>query len=209
MGKANQGVFGQWRNKVGNVVGRVLQGQQIYSIYQPVVANPRTTAQESNRAKFRILAQFFKLFASLLKISFAGTYTLGSGFTRAMKVNFANGTSGTYPNQQLALANLVIGQGQCPMVYNPAAAADAGVINLSWTDNSETAGAEETDKMYGVAYNTVKKEVLFESSMANRADSSMEWEMPTAWSGDTVAVYIGFARKDMGGNSVYLGTLSI
>lgn len=209
MGKANQGVFGQWRNKVGNVVGRVLQGQQVYSIYQPVVANPRTTAQESNRAKFRVLAQFLRLEAALLRESFAGTYTLGSGFTRAMKVNFANGTSGTYPSIVVNYANIIMGQGLCPMVYNPSVVADSGVVTLSWTDNSDNAGAEATDEMYAVAYNSTKKEVLYESALAKRNDGNVEWEMPTAWSGDTVQIYIGMKRKDMGGNSAYMGSVNI
>ena len=47
MGKANQGVFGAWTKRVGNVVGRVIQGVNVYSIYQPNVSNPRTELQQS------------------------------------------------------------------------------------------------------------------------------------------------------------------
>lgn len=60
MARATNGL-GQFRGKVGSVVFRVSQGQQIASAYQPAVKNPKSNLQTSQRNKMYLASQISKL----------------------------------------------------------------------------------------------------------------------------------------------------
>lgn len=52
MAKSNSGAWGFLQNKVGGLVYRVSNGQNIVSVYQPAVKDPKTQNQISQRSKF-------------------------------------------------------------------------------------------------------------------------------------------------------------
>lgn len=60
MARATSGL-GQFRGKVGSVVFRVNQGQQIASAYQPAVRNPKSNLQTAQRNKMYLASQLSKL----------------------------------------------------------------------------------------------------------------------------------------------------
>ena len=60
MARATSGL-GQFRGKVGSVVFRVNQGQQIVSAYQPSVRNPKSNTQTAQRNKIYLASQLSKL----------------------------------------------------------------------------------------------------------------------------------------------------
>lgn len=60
MARATSGL-GQFRGKVGSVVFRVSQGQQIASAYQPAVRNPKSNLQTAQRNKMYLASQLSKL----------------------------------------------------------------------------------------------------------------------------------------------------
>ena len=74
MARATNGL-GQFRGKVGSVVFRVNQGEQIVSSYQPVVRNPKSNLQTAQRNKMYLASQLSKLLAKedLIGMSPLGT----------------------------------------------------------------------------------------------------------------------------------------
>ena len=66
--------LGQFRGKVGGQVLRVVDGKQVIQSYQPHVRNPKTTAQEMQRAATRRLGQLMHQFIGVLRTSFGGVY---------------------------------------------------------------------------------------------------------------------------------------
>ena len=66
--------LGQFRGKVGGQVLRVVEGQQVIQNYQPVVRNPRTTAQQMQRAAMAELGRAARALRSVLPITFGGSY---------------------------------------------------------------------------------------------------------------------------------------
>lgn len=56
MARATSGL-GQFRGKVGSVVFRVSQGQQIASAYQPAIRNPKSNLQTAQRNKLYLASQ--------------------------------------------------------------------------------------------------------------------------------------------------------
>lgn len=102
----NVGVIGSLKGKVGNMVFRSRRGVQIASVYQPVVANPKSARQELSRAKMVMASAFIK---SLLPFVRAGwqrirpTYEMQAAVGRMIPVS-ANAITGTEP-EQLQVSN--------------------------------------------------------------------------------------------------------
>lgn len=52
-----QGLTGKMSGKMGSVVFRVRQGEQIVTQYNPIVKNPNTKAQSTQRVAFKLMSQ--------------------------------------------------------------------------------------------------------------------------------------------------------
>lgn len=52
-----QGITGKLSGKMGAAVFRVRDGQQIVTQYNPIVKNPNTEGQQTQRAKFKLMSQ--------------------------------------------------------------------------------------------------------------------------------------------------------
>lgn len=214
MGKANQGVFGAWTKRVGNVVGRVIQGVNVYSIYQPNVSNPRTELQQSQRAKFTLLTQFFSTMTAFLRISWKSLdgYKHGSAFSSAVGWNLKNGAvTGTYPNYSIAMNKVKVSDGNIALPYNPGATAESGTLTFTWADNTGRGDALATDNVMVAIYNPTKDETIYSTALGVRSERTKELQCPSNWSGDQVHVYFAMRREatDECSDSTYLGDLTL
>lgn len=61
-----QGLAGKLSGKMGSVVFRVREGEQIVTQYNPIVKNPNTTAQSTQRAAFKLMSQVAATMASAI-----------------------------------------------------------------------------------------------------------------------------------------------
>lgn len=71
MGKGT-GLFGNFRGKVGNVVGSIADGQQIVRAYNGSPKNPKSAAQAMQRMKMRPASSFYSAFETVLSNGFEG-----------------------------------------------------------------------------------------------------------------------------------------
>ena len=58
-----QGITGKLSGKMGAAVFRVREGQQVVTQYNPLVKNPNTAGQQSQRAKFKLMSQLAAIMA--------------------------------------------------------------------------------------------------------------------------------------------------
>lgn len=58
-----QGITGKLSGKMGAAVFRVREGQQIVTQYNPIVKNPNTAGQQTQRAKFKLMSQLAAVMA--------------------------------------------------------------------------------------------------------------------------------------------------
>lgn len=58
-----QGITGKLSGKMGAAVFRVREGQQVVTQYNPIVKNPNTQGQQSQRAKFKLMTQLAAIMA--------------------------------------------------------------------------------------------------------------------------------------------------
>lgn len=212
MGKSYQGILGNFSGKVGNVVGRIRQGRTIYSVYQPMVANPRTDDQVAARNKFAMMVECLKSFSGFLKTSFRSLdgYKTGNPFSSAVGYNLRNGVVSGTP-LDINYAQTVVSVGGVDKPYSPSAAADGTTLTVTWADNSGMGNAQATDKIMVLAYNTDKKDAVYNTSLADRATRNATMALPTAWSGDSVEVWLAVVRPSTGdcSMSTHLATLPL
>lgn len=216
MGKAYQGVFGAWTKKVGNVVGRIRQGVNIYSIYQPNVANPRTPAQVANRAKFSALSQLLSVLGGFIKVGFAKLdgYKYGSPFSSALGYNQKRGVASYDAGTGLvsiAYNELAVSDGTIDLPYSATATASGTDVSASWADNSGHGNALATDQVMLCVLNTDKNDVTYTTSLATRTQRAGTLTVPSAWGGDNIEVYLAVRREDSGECSAtaYLGNFTL
>lgn len=215
MGVCDQGVFGAWRNKVGNVVGRVRQGRNIYAIYQPQVANPRTPDQLRYRRIFASMSQLAHNLLPILRVGFASLdgYKYGSAYSSFVGFNIKGGVAYTYDAQSgvvtLKYDKLDISVGGLPLPYSPVGTLDGSDISATWSDNSGTGHAAANDVAYVCVYNPVKLSSIYAGS-ATRSQRSAVISTPASWSGDTVEAWL-FMRSEKGecSETFYLGSFNL
>lgn len=203
MGKNVGGVFSNWWGKVGNVVGRIRQGRTIMSIYQPQVHNPKTQAQLEQRSKFSIVTEFMSSVLGFIKSGFGKLdgYTYGTPYSAAVGYNMKKVTgviSGTYPNFEINLSKVVVAQGSVDLPYSPSATASDDTLSVTWADNSGMGNAVADDKVMLLAYNDSKKQSVFNIAAGERADRNASMQLPTAWTGDNVDVWLAMRRQSSG-----------
>lgn len=58
-----QGITGKMSGKMGAAVFRVREGQQVVTQYNPIVKNPNTEGQQTQRAKFKLMSQLAAVMA--------------------------------------------------------------------------------------------------------------------------------------------------
>lgn len=215
MGKAFQGVYGSFVNKVGNIVGRVKQGVQIYSIYQPSVANPRTPEQVANRSKFGTLTAFVSKILPGVKVGFQKLdgYRYGTAFSSCVGYNLKAGVvapdgQGGY---EIDYSKMAVSEGQLDNAFNLQGSVDSNTLSLTWADNSGMGNALATDVLNVVVFNTNKKAAIFNEGSAARSERTASVTIPTAWNSDNVEVWAFFNRKDnsLQAKSVYIGSFTI
>lgn len=211
MGKCNQGVFGNWTKRVGNVVGRVVNGRNIYSIYQPNVSNPKTETQMQLRTKFRMLTKLGSVSASFLKLGLLESKGEGTWLSRFISVNFDDGITGTWPAYELNFQKLIMSQGNVDLPYNPAAQLQGSDINVTWVDNSGIGNARDSDKAMFLVLNKDKNQSIADTEAADRETRQATYSLPASWNGDTVYVYFAMYRKEakVASTSVFLGQFTV
>lgn len=64
MAKTTFNPLGQWQGRIGSMVYKIVDGQQVIAPYQPNVYNPNTTKQIKARAKFKSLANLNRAVAT-------------------------------------------------------------------------------------------------------------------------------------------------
>lgn len=212
MGKNFQGINGNFSGKIGPTVGRVKNGRTITAIYQPVVANPRTTKQTNNRDWFALVVSKMRSFIGWAQVMCKNEYQYGTPWSNLLKLVFGSeAKGGTASNPELLYNKIRISKGGVVLPYSPSGVVDSQKFNVSWTDNTGEGGALGTDVACIIAYNSAKNMAVFTVDGGSRESRQSTLQLPTAWSGDSVDTWMAFRREDNSeqSDSVYLGNFSI
>lgn len=200
MGRITNPLKVHWSGGVDGLVGYWRYGASYFRSFAQSIRNPRTDAQTTTRVHFTALSELLSQTNPAYKAGFAAYVGDGRGPRQiAAKENWGIVTVGPAPTfaTTIDFTKLAMSRGSLINAYNLTAAAAAGQINLTWTDNSGISTARATDKGNAMILNVTKGESLYYDTFT-RADEGVELAVPAAWSGDTVHVYIYFVGEGTG-----------
>lgn len=215
----NGGILDEYKNKVGNVVGRRWRNLDVMSKYQPRVKNPNTDKQKIQRMKFKTLSQLAKAFRIPLAISMAGVAAgtknpvRGQFITRNMEA-----VEVTLPDTvdvDYTLLSVADG-GHMEATFGSPNFQDAQKVSATFSYDIIPDVNSEDDQVHLVVYNPGANLAI---EKAVRAGShSIAVDVPNSWNGETVHVWGYVVAADAGNRptspsqvspSHYLGNGSI
>lgn len=114
------GLIGGTSGKVGNVVYAVSNGVQTARIYQPIVANPKTTAQILQRAKANLVGQLSSMVSKACIVGLGGNAReRRSAFLRNALLKATASTSSGRVQAKLQPSDIVFSRGDVEPVVFP------------------------------------------------------------------------------------------
>ena len=200
------------RNKLGNAVGRKWRTLDVLAVYNGRPRNPRTTAQQSQRAKFGYIAKVARAFSTAAELGFKpmcdGTPVPQRSMFIKKNIDNVDVTDITAPT--IDLTEIVCAEGGLPNAsFGNASFADPLSVSVPLTDTSDTPGADRRDNVYIFVYNKDQNSGILSAGVA-RGNAEITVTVPATWNGERVHVYgfvVGNGPETMGSvsNSVFIG----
>ena len=193
-------ILGPMRGRIGSMVFRQNKGQQIAQQYQPLVANPRSALQQSNRARFVALIAFGRLLRPLIAIGFKEYAGTKSWLAKFMSTNTASNllewneaSTAWLPNGE----NLVIAEGS--LQQNPFDVDNVTALgfDLTWT-NTPVANQSSDDKLSYLAFKNGVEPLMFRfngGAPVDRSAGTTTIAYPLV-DGDVITIVSFFVRND-------------
>lgn len=215
----NGGILDEYKNKIGNVVGRRWRGLDVISKYQPHVKNPNTKRQVEARWRFREASRLARDFRWIVGMGFGGV-TAGTkcpprgAFVRenipAIEFTYPDTIDVDYTMLKVAMGNHLSG------TFGTPASTDPLTVKVSFSYDASRLGTDMGDKVFLVGYNPVDGTMCYSEFRAD--EGNLEMTVPTSWNGAEVYVY-GFVvgesaltvvnSPDDVSNSKYIGKVTI
>lgn len=216
----NNVFFYTGKNKLGNIVGYISRGVQMFRAYQPNVRNPRTAKQVLQRAKISLLSKIagrfkFASYLGLVDEAAAGKMSTVNMFS---KLNYSRIVGATPDTITVDPSRLLIAKGTMYNAsFNPVLDIDTEpgfvVIGISDTQALALNGDLDAQSIYGVLYAPDLGQVLL-SEPQGTSQNKIRMALPTAWTGIEVHAY-GYVVGTSGNlyhkssDSVYIGHVNI
>ncbi len=199
MSKTTKNVLGNQRGQIGEIVGRVVDGVQIYSAHTDAVKNPRTPKQVAHRARFAAVTTLGQSLGGAVSLGFqndAARQKLISPFNIFVKSNFPTTSydSSTHV-ATIDYENVVISHGNAPYVgFSTVTFPEALKVTATFTTYSDSPGANDDDCVYLVVYAPALGMSFI--AFADRSAGSVTATLPSVCSGETVHAW-GFTRTSV------------
>lgn len=199
MSKTSKNILGDQRGKIGKVVGKVVDGVQMYSAYTESVRNPRTAKQIAHRARFATAIAIGKAMKGAINVglkNIAANRKLQSAFNVFIHENMPHitynpETGVTTPDY----AHITMAEGNTPHVsFGALSFSEALTVSVTFTGNSDIPGANDDDSVYLLVYAPALGRSMM--TIAGRSTGSVSVTLPATWAGETVHVW-GFVRTSV------------
>jgi len=205
-------ITGRTKKKFGTAVFAKQFGKNTMRTKPIEVKNPKTLLQKQQRSKFSIMVEFSRMFLGFIRIGFKQVAIEMSAFNMFMKTNIYDVITGVYPTYSIDFTKVIVTKGTLTGADTPTATADAlHKVTINWIDNTGTGDALATDKAMALIINYDKKQVVQDTTTKTRVDATNQLNVPLAWVGDTVHVYLSFmtATGNKVADSLFLDSVII
>lgn len=188
MSKNSQGYMGIQVGKLGPAVGRLYRREQVYAAYQPHVSNPRTEAQQANRARFKVLMVLTRGFVPVSAMGLKAAAESRQLHYRHLFARLNADAVSTSLTPEVSYGELVVSRGPAVPVLFGEATSSSGKITVVYAPNGDMPGAKMSDEVYVFVYHPSLGYGVLGGGVA-RSVGVVEVELPALWVGATVHVY--------------------
>ncbi|MGE5429417.1 MAG: DUF6266 family protein [Methylococcaceae bacterium] len=212
MAKFVNGILGGFSGKVGTIIGACWNGIDYMRGLATSITNPKTLAQQEQRAKFSLIIAFLRPLTAFLRLGFKSAALKMSAFNAAMAYNVKNAVKGLFPAFEIDYTKVLVAKGPLAGILNPhPTSVTPGQLNLTWDDNMDEAYAMGDDRLYIVVINPLLKKAVSVIADETRLAGTGIVTLPEAWSGNEVECYAGFtnASESLISDSYYAGKVAV
>lgn len=212
MATNEKGILGGFSGKVGTVAGGSWNGIDYMRGNPTHISNPRTVAQQDQRAKMSAVIKFLSPLKDFLRLGFKSKAIKMSAFNAATSYNLAHAVIGNFPDYEIDFSKVMVSQGKLPGAVNPGIISTAsGQIKFTWDDNSLDLNASPDDRAIFLVYNPQKESTVTSFGGSFRTSGSQTIDLPENMEGDEVVCYISFqnARQTMISDSGFAGAMVV
>lgn len=214
MGKLNDGLFGAFTGRIGNLVGYSLGGVDLVRKRpRRRSKNSATEKQLEQRERFALAIKFLTPITEVVGAYFGKRHKTKSRFNFAVSYNLEHSiVSSVGGGFEINYQKVMISKGDLRGV-------DSGMITslpnqelkLDWTDNSGQGSAKDTDVMLVVLYSPGQDLFHIFNPAALRGQTTVTLTVPGFFRGDEVHIWVAMVTEDRKEASVssYLGTADI
>ena len=200
MAKTSKNILGDQSGKTGKVVGRVVDGVQVYSVYNNHNSNPRSPKQLAARARFKAVMQLAKPMNGVVNI---GLRLKADGIAMTSPTNIFTKLNNRHMQYDATIGiatpdyeNLILSDGRTPYVeFGNVSFSESQTVNVPFTSpiGSEF-GAFDDDSVYVAVLCPERGECTI--GTAKRTDTNIITTVPSSWVGKTVYVW-GFVKTSV------------
>ncbi len=210
MARIAKGILGPVSGTVGTVVGSSWKGINYLRSQSSGKKGTSTIDQIDHQLKFSTVVGFVQPMTGLLGLTFKKYATGMSEYNAAFSYNYQNALGGKAPDYSIEYKNALVSRGDLPNATAPAATASGTLVYFTWTDNSGTGKALNTDKAVLVAYSEDGRQTIFSTTTALRSEGAATLDV-TNFKGSTIQTWIAFLSADGkdASNSFYTGELVV
>lgn len=213
MGKYNKGILGNFRGKVGTVIGSIWNGIAYMRSLGDYTDNP-TTAQLNARAKVSFMVPRLAEIKSLINPGWAAREKKGlTAMNAATSYHLKNAVTGMAGNYIIDYPKLKFSVGNLDGAEMPDVATGTGLsIDFTWTPQTVfTGGGAATDKVTMLLYCPLEDQFVFVRGVVARSAGTYNMLVPALFSGNTVQAWIGFVSADgkLHSDSMYVGSVAV
>lgn len=194
MATIEQGLLGTVTGRVGPVTSYIRCGRNVIRSAKSTGTVKKTSARLAQREKINVCNEFTSAFTGtgFFNITFPAYGQHGTGYNRATAALMNLAITGAYPGQSLFWQKILIARGPLPGAENVTIVKDSSNnITFTWTDNSGTGTARDTDKVILCAYCPEKRQAIFSLDAGTRINSNAVLHV-SAFENKEIVTWISF-----------------
>lgn len=196
MGRLTKGINGGITGKVGSVVGAYWRDIYYIRSLPSKVNNPRTEGQVKQRSKFSVTMEFLSAITPFIRIGYK-EYSTGrqTAFNAATSYNIKNATIEKNDEIELDFSKVLVSRGSLCTAFGIKGEIINGQLQFTW-DATLKENARSNDMVMLLAYNSTKKEAIYNFCVAQRSHRTAHMQLPSTWADDAIHSYISFRSAD-------------
>ncbi|WP_316821989.1 DUF6266 family protein [Pedobacter gandavensis] len=211
MGNLQNGLFGGFVGRVGNLVGYMLNGKNVIRTIGHT-GKPLSPARKINCDRMKIINGFLQPIIPFLKLGFKLKVhgTDRNYYNEAVSYNKKHAVAGEYPNATMDYSKAKISMGSLLKAENPQIQVLDTEIEFSWDVPAELSWRNRTDRAMVLLCFPGHSDARYCLSGAQRQEGKHRIPIPLYLLNERIEAYISFINDDGSeiSDSVYAGSIA-